>query len=57
MQPRSFELQLKTTWTVNAGIDGSIPSDQPKWVLTSIMPELSDDGEIIEIIGCMTEIS
>lgn len=34
-----------------------MPEQQRKWVLCSIFPELSEDGEILEIIGCITEIS
>jgi hypothetical protein len=26
------------------------------WVLCSIFPELTDDGEVLEIIGCITDI-
>jgi hypothetical protein len=26
------------------------------WILLSIFPELSSDGEVIEIIGCFTDI-
>jgi signal transduction histidine kinase len=49
---------LKTTWCVSRhGLDDSTSEQQPKWVLCSIFPELSEDGEILEIIGCITEIS
>lgn len=55
---RSFELRLKTTWRVpgNRNHD-SLPELQPKWVLCSIFPELSEEGGILEIIGSITEIS
>jgi hypothetical protein len=26
------------------------------WILLSIFPELSDEGEVVEIIGCFTDI-
>jgi hypothetical protein len=26
------------------------------WIILSIFPELSDDGEVVEIIGCFTDI-
>jgi hypothetical protein len=29
---------------------------QPVWVLLSIFPELTDAGEVVEIIGCFTDI-
>lgn len=57
-QIRSFELRLKNTWRVASNnINDSLPKIQPKWVLCSIFPELSEEGEILEIIGCITEIS
>jgi signal transduction histidine kinase len=49
---------LKNTWRVASNsIHDDLPEIQPKWVLCSIFPELSDEGEILEIIGCITEIS
>ncbi|KAF2625562.1 aerobic respiration control sensor protein-like protein arcB [Macroventuria anomochaeta] len=57
-EPQSFELRLKNTWcTTTSRIDDSLPEQQRKWVLCSIFPELSEEGEILEIIGCITEIS
>lgn len=38
-------------------VNDSLSEIQPKWVLCSIFPELSEEGEILEIIGCITEIS
>ncbi|USP75763.1 hypothetical protein yc1106_03037 [Curvularia clavata] len=38
-------------------LDDKTPEQQPMWVLTSIFPEVNDDGEVIEIIGCCTDIS
>jgi hypothetical protein len=26
------------------------------WVLCSIFPELSEDGEVLELVGCVTDI-
>lgn len=54
---RSFELRLKTAWAVSQGADDDGPEQQPKWVLCSIFPEISEEGKILEIIGCITEIS
>ncbi|KAF1926105.1 uncharacterized protein M421DRAFT_224907 [Didymella exigua CBS 183.55] len=57
-EAQSFELRLKNTWRVASNsINDSLPEIQPKWVLCSIFPELSEEGEILEIIGCITEIS
>jgi PAS domain-containing protein len=47
---RSFELRLKR----KSG--NSKLQEEPMWILLSIFPELSDDGEVIEIIGCFTDI-
>ncbi|KAF2664424.1 aerobic respiration control sensor protein-like protein arcB [Microthyrium microscopicum] len=52
---QSFELRLKRTWTVPNW--HSAENQQPMWVLCSAFPELSEDGEILEIIGCVTDIS
>lgn len=38
-------------------LNGSVSEERHKWVLCSIFPEQSHDGEIIEIVGCITEIS
>jgi PAS domain-containing protein len=54
---RSFELRLKRTWHGLApGLNDSLPEQQPMWVICSIFPELTDDGEVLEIIGCITDI-
>ncbi|KAH6639710.1 aerobic respiration control sensor protein-like protein arcB [Boeremia exigua] len=47
------------TWSVSSstGVDDSPSEEQKKWVLCSIFPELSDEGEILELVGCITEIS
>jgi hypothetical protein len=47
---RSFELRLKRTSS-----DSRI-QEEPMWILLSIFPELSGDGEVVEIIGCFTDI-
>ncbi|KAI2487400.1 BaeS Signal transduction histidine kinase [Pyrenophora tritici-repentis] len=57
-QHQSFELRLKKTWNAPAqNMDEEFPEAQPMWVITSIFPELNDQGEVIEIIGCCTDIS
>jgi len=54
---RSFELRLKRNWTVpSSGIEGSDYEPQPMWILLSIFPELADDGEVLEIVGCFSDI-
>ncbi|KAF2828192.1 hypothetical protein CC86DRAFT_465931 [Ophiobolus disseminans] len=52
-QHQSFELRLKRTGRDSA----SSLADEPMWVICSIFPELTDDGEVVEIIGCVTDIS
>ncbi|RMZ73233.1 sensory transduction histidine kinase [Pyrenophora seminiperda CCB06] len=57
-QHQSFELRLKKTWNAPAqNMDEPFPETQPMWVITSIFPELNDEGEVIEIVGCCTDIS
>ncbi|KAF9693531.1 hypothetical protein EKO04_008284 [Ascochyta lentis] len=57
-EPQSFELRLTNSRCVpNIGADESLPEQQRKWVLCSIFPELSEEGEILEIIGCLTDIT
>ncbi|KAL6706669.1 hypothetical protein ACN47E_005211 [Coniothyrium glycines] len=57
-QHQSFELRLKRFWEAPIqNFDESIPQKQPKWVLCSIFPEVTDAGEVVEIIGCCTDIS
>ncbi|KAF2638197.1 hypothetical protein P280DRAFT_431327 [Massarina eburnea CBS 473.64] len=56
-QHQTFELRLKRTWTPGPGLDGSVSDQQPMWVLLSSFPELSDTGEVLEIIGCFSDIS
>jgi hypothetical protein len=51
---RSFELRLKRTWNAPGQDGGS--EKQPMWVLTSIFPEISEDGKMVEIIGCIIDI-
>lgn len=54
---RSFELRLKRSWNApSQNPDDALPEKQPMWVLTSIFPELNEEGEVIEIIGCYTDI-
>ncbi|KAJ4983602.1 hsp90-like protein [Stagonosporopsis vannaccii] len=57
-EAQSFELRLKSTWSMSSGsVDDPHFEQQHKWVLCSIFPEMSESGEILEIIGCITEIS
>jgi hypothetical protein len=51
---RSFELRLKRTWNA-PGQDG-VFEKQPMWILTSIFPELSEDGQVLEIVGYIMDI-
>lgn len=54
---RSFELRLKKRWNApTQHMDDTFPEQEPMWVITSIFPELDEDGEVVEIIGCCTDI-
>jgi len=51
--PRSFELRLKRT----AKLLPTMTSEEPMWVLLSIFPEVSEDNEVVEIVGCFADIT
>lgn len=56
-QHQSLELRLKRTYDVSKpNSNDPNPPQEPMWVLLSIFPELTEDGEVIEIIGCFTDI-
>lgn len=56
-QHQSFELRLKRTFDVSKP-NSNDPSSlqEPMWVLLSIFPEVTEEGEVMEIIGCFTDI-
>ncbi|KAL5115488.1 hypothetical protein ACEQ8H_006629 [Pleosporales sp. CAS-2024a] len=57
-QHQSLELRLKRTCNVSTSVSNDLNADrEPVWVLLSIFPELAEDGEVLEIIGCFTDIS
>ncbi|KAI4606325.1 hypothetical protein J4E83_010133 [Alternaria metachromatica] len=57
-QHQSFELRLKKRWNApTQHMDDTFPEQEPMWVITSIFPELDENGEVVEIIGCCTDIS
>lgn len=57
----TFELRLRRSWTPavddRALITTDGHSEQSVWILCSAYPEVSDNGEIKEIVGCVTDIS
>lgn len=54
---RSFELRLSRSWTPpSQSFDDSVIEPQPMWVLCSVFPEMTEDGEVKEIVGCVTDI-
>lgn len=56
-QHQSFELRLKRMWNAPGWeFDSSAHEEQPMWVLCSVYPELSEKGEVLEIVGCVTDI-
>ncbi|KAH7406739.1 hypothetical protein DE146DRAFT_607011 [Phaeosphaeria sp. MPI-PUGE-AT-0046c] len=57
-QHQTLELRLKRTCDgLGIGSGDSAPQKEAMWVLLSIFPELTDEGEVMEIIGCFTDIS
>jgi hypothetical protein len=54
---RTLELRLKRTCDgLSPDSSDSSPQKEAMWVLLSIFPELTDEGEVMEIIGCFTDI-
>ncbi|KAH7051315.1 aerobic respiration control sensor protein-like protein arcB [Macrophomina phaseolina] len=59
--PVVFELRLKRSWSpanddpARQIADGQV--EHSVWILCSAYPELSESGEVREIVGCVTDIS
>lgn len=54
----SFELRLRRRWAAPEEMqDSSLVSDSRTWILCSAYPELTEDGEVFEILGCVTDVS
>ncbi|KAH8809098.1 M40J, histidine kinase-group XI protein [Xylogone sp. PMI_703] len=50
----TMEVRMSNEWQ---GLVGGTMLNIPRWVLGSISPEISDDGEVLSIMGCITDIS
>ena len=51
-------MRLKKTFTAEGqSNDGSDSTEEPCYILISIQPELSEKGELLEIVGCFQDIS
>ncbi|KAF2142924.1 uncharacterized protein K452DRAFT_226207 [Aplosporella prunicola CBS 121167] len=58
--PVSFELRINRKWSPPenaAEIHHDDGSENHMWILCSAYPELSDTGDVKEIVGCVTDIS
>ncbi|OJD38897.1 hsp90-like protein [Diplodia corticola] len=59
--PINFELRLRRSWTPATDDAALMTADgnsvQSVWILCSAYPEVSESGEIKEIVGCVTDIS
>ncbi|EON60987.1 hypothetical protein W97_00197 [Coniosporium apollinis CBS 100218] len=54
----SFELRMKMLWQPPIIPEATTSKQEHHvWILCSAYPELSEDGEVIEILGCVTDIS
>jgi PAS domain S-box-containing protein len=53
--PQTFEVQYKKPWTMNRG--GDLISLDRTWVVASAYAEVSADGRLTGILGCVTDIS
>jgi PAS domain S-box-containing protein len=54
--PQTFEVQYKKPWKPSHLTDDSISLDRT-WVLASAYAEVSSEGEMTAILGCVTDIS
>ncbi|KAH8890495.1 hypothetical protein GQ53DRAFT_794785 [Thozetella sp. PMI_491] len=54
--PQTFEVQYKKPWRPANLNDESISLDRT-WVVASAYAEVSDEGELTAILGCVTDIS
>lgn len=54
--PQTFEVQYKKPWKPRNRDDNSISLDRT-WVVASAYPEVSDEGKLTGILGCVTDIS
>ncbi|KAL1622661.1 hypothetical protein SLS56_008643 [Neofusicoccum ribis] len=59
--PIVFELRLRRLWKPASDDTAQLKADDhvghSMWILCSAYPELSDAGEVKEIVGCVTDIS
>lgn len=53
--PQTFEVQYKKPWTMNRG--GEVISLDRTWVVASAYAEVSEDGHLTGVLGCITDIS
>jgi hypothetical protein len=50
-------LRLKRKWKISdQDTEGTGYEPQPMWILLSIHPELTEDGEVLEVVGCFLDI-
>jgi PAS domain S-box-containing protein len=54
--PQTFEVQYKKPWRPANLNDESISLDRT-WVVASAYAEVSDDGQLAAVLGCVTDIS
>jgi PAS domain-containing protein len=61
-QSVTFELRLQITWNPNDENDRGMATSEDEvanrvWVIASAFPELDPEGEITQVLGCVTDIS
>jgi PAS domain S-box-containing protein len=54
--PQTFEVQYKKPWKPKNLTDDSISLDRT-WVVASAYAEVSDEGDLTGILGCVTDVS
>lgn len=55
-EPVSFEIRLRALFK-SADKIGDEEIDGPAWIIAAAYPEKSDDGRVVGVLGCLTDIS
>lgn len=53
----SFELRLKRPFIAEKELIPGIKVEGQTWILASAYPETAEDGTVIGVLGCITDIS
>lgn len=53
----SFELRLKRPFIAEKELISGVKVEGMAWILASAYPELAENGSVIGVLGCITDIS